>query len=367
LPGLPLPGEHSIDYSAAALARVEVAASIDSSAPVPLLAESEPSAHVERPIDENARSRPAKTQALLSESPEIQRTLFDDAEGNSAAEAGQDVAQESTQQPDSQQVQPEKPQRGTDVDMQALMSSLMATGQHEPTSSICVELLSIQNQDHEAIKINMTSTSKIKDLRAAVKEVMGFDDRALRQLRLLKKKGNVYLTLSDDEPVRQKVYLHHPDILMGGISPQPSVAQQSGQQQGQTRHVKNLKHDLPLGVDAAVLGFTQLMFDKMTDEEREAWNDLPRHVIWIMWFDMLGAPLFVKCADQQFRESVFGLNFEKKAPITLAKSDPVLKEYAFHKRKLISVWFTETGTDVTQQRSNANLLFDFDELDDMEP
>lgn len=383
------PVEHSGDSSATALAGVKVVACIDSSAEVPLLVESKTGANAERPLEEEASTRSAETQALVPESPNIKGTCLDDAQDNHSTEADQEVAQRSTPQLNShepsaeadqkvaqtstaqlnsQQAQPEESQPGKDVDMQAVLSACAGIGQQPESTPICVELLSIQNKNEEAIKINMTSRSKVKDLRVAVKEIMGLDDKALRQLRLLKKKGNCYLTLSDDEPVRQKVYLHHPDINSGKVSPQalaqPSDAQQRGWQE--TRHVKNLKHELPLGIDKPVLDFTQMMFEKMTHEEREAWNDLPRHVIWIMWFDMLGSPLFMKCADQQFRESVFGANFEKKASINLAKSDPVLKEYAFHKRKLISVWFSETGADVMQEKErNANLLFDFDELDDL--
>eukprot|EP00930_Biecheleria_cincta_P036095 TRINITY_DN2477_c0_g1_i2.p1 TRINITY_DN2477_c0_g1~~TRINITY_DN2477_c0_g1_i2.p1 ORF type:complete len:441 (+),score=104.17 TRINITY_DN2477_c0_g1_i2:204-1526(+) len=329
--------------------------------------DSQPDTKADQDVAQESTQQPDSQQSTLTQ----EATQRPDSQPDTKAD--QDAAQECTQQPDSQQAQPGQPQQETQTDMQALIAAFASTAQQELAPPMCVEILSIQNPDDEAIKITMTTKSKVKDLRVAVKEVMGFDDGALRQLRLLKKKGNCYLTLSDDDPVRQKVYLHHPDILKGGISPQPFIAKkQSGtqqeqlQQQAQPRHVKHLKHTLPVGVDSAVLDFTQLMFEKMNDEEREAWNDLPRHVIWIMWFDMLGSPLFVKCADQQFRESVFGANFEKKAPITLAKSDPVLKEYAFHKRKLISVWFSETGPDVAQEkRNNENLLFDFDELDEL--
>lgn len=381
--------ELSGDSSATAQAGVKSEACIDSSAEVPQLVESKTEAHAERQLAEEASTRPAETQTLVPESPTIQRTCLDDAEDNPSteadqevaqrsapqmnnhkpsAEAGQKVAQRSAEQVEDQQTQPEKAQSGKHVDMQAVLSACAGVGQEPESTPICVELLSIQNKNEEGIKINMTSRSKVKDLRAAVKEIMGFDDKALRQLRLLKKKGNCYLTLSDAEPVRQKVYLHHPDINSGKVSAQAlqhtSDAQQSGQQE--TRHVQNLKHELPPGIDEAVMDFTRMMFGKMTHEEREAWNDLPRHVIWIMWFDMLGSPLFMKCADLQFRASIFGANFEKKAAINLAKSDPVLKEYAFHKRKLISVWFSETDSDVSQEKArNGNLLFDFDELDDL--
>lgn len=66
----------------------------------------------------------------------------------------------------------------------------------------------------------------------------------------------------------------------------------------------------------------------------------------------------------------------------LAKDDPVLKEYAFHKRQLISVWFEEeeikaeaveqapevppqVACKVEKDHSDHG-LFDFDDLDEAE-
>jgi len=60
-----------------------------------------------------------------------------------------------------------------------------------------------------------------------------------------------------------------------------------------------------------------------------------------MWFDIMSSPLFQKCLDPVFRKSVFGLDFDQKAPMQVAKDDKVLKEYAFHKKQLISVWFQD--------------------------
>ncbi|CAK9058535.1 unnamed protein product [Durusdinium trenchii] len=66
-------------------------------------------------------------------------------------------------------------------------------------------------------------------------------------------------------------------------------------------------------------------FSRMNEEELASWNALPKFVIWTIWFDLLSSPLFRKCLDGKFRDSLFGPNFDRKASIRLAKEDPVLR------------------------------------------
>lgn len=254
---------------------------------------------------------------------------------------------------------------------------------------LCVSLLSMQSPDQPAMKLDMHSKSTIAELRAEVMNVFEMDERTAKRLRFLRKRGTCYVSFKEGEHVREKIFLHDPDIRalsgvklrsfsgVGGSSPTPELG--------------GLKHSLPAGVDSFMQEFILHTFSRMNEEELASWNALPKFVIWTIWFDLLSSPLFRKCLDGKFRDSLFGPNFDRKASIRLAKEDPVLREYAFHKRQLISMWFheepeaepisttnslpeaakkdtspVEKVRDPKESWTNACGLFDFDELEEAE-
>ncbi|CAJ1443723.1 unnamed protein product, partial [Effrenium voratum] len=206
---------------------------------------------------------------------------------------------------------------------------------------LCVSLLSMQSPDQPAMKVNMTSKATIADLRAEVMRTFDMDDRMARRLRFLRKRNSCYVSFKETEFVREKIFLHDPDIRAlsglklrslphaGGSSPAELVGE----------------HSLPAGVDGVMQDFILRTFSRMSEEELSAWNALPKFVIWTIWFDIMSSPLFRQCLETSSRDSIFGSNFERKASIRMAKEDGVLREYAFHKRQLISVWFHDEVED----------------------
>lgn len=246
---------------------------------------------------------------------------------------------------------------------------------------LCVSLLSMQSPDQPAMKLDMTTKSTIAELRAQVMHAFEMDERTAKRLRFLRKRGTCYVSFKEAECVREKIFLHDPDIrALSGLKlrsfsgvggSRPTVEETSG-----------LQHSLPAGVDDFMQEFILHTFARMNEEERNSWNALPKFVIWTMWFDILSSPFFRKCMEGKFREATFGPNFDRKASMRLAKDDPVLKEYAFHKRQLISVWFEEEEIKeavkqapevlpevpcrVEKDRACDNGLFDFDDLDEAE-
>ncbi|CAE7023101.1 Rrbp1 [Symbiodinium sp. CCMP2456] len=318
--------------------------------------------------DVEAESVPASSAAGLSEAAHCQP-----APEAAAAEAAADVAPASPEPERDPSAAPGfQPGQGG-------MPSKCPGG----ASTILVSLLSMQSPDQPAMKLEMTSKSTIAELRAEVMRAFFIDERTARRLRFLRKRGTCYVSFKEAERVREKIFLHDPDIrALSG--PKLRVADSVGGSPIVGQNSVGLEHNLPLGLDENIRSFILHTFARMSTEERTAWNALPKFVIWTMWFDIMSSPLFQKCLDPVFRQSVFGLDFDKKAPMHVAKDDKVLKEYAFHKKQLISVWFQDEPVRPTPDKAEVSCqqavqsvrqehyvlddggLFDFDALDEVE-
>lgn len=245
---------------------------------------------------------------------------------------------------------------------------------------LCVSLLSMQSPDQPAMKLDMTTKSTIAELRAQVMQAFQMDERTAKRLRFLRKRGACYVSFKEAECVREKIFLHDPDIrALSGLKLRSFSG--VGGSRPTAEETSGLQHTLPAGVDDFMQEFILHTFARMNEEERNSWNALPKFVIWTMWFDILSSPFFRKCMEGKFREATFGTNFDRKASMRLAKDDPVLKEYAFHKRQLISVWFEEEEIKEAVEQASEVLpqvpckvekdhsdhgLFDFDDLDEAE-
>mmetsp|Transcript_69749 Transcript_69749/g.110214 ORF Transcript_69749/g.110214 Transcript_69749/m.110214 type:complete len:638 (-) Transcript_69749:190-2103(-) len=247
---------------------------------------------------------------------------------------------------------------------------------------LCVSLLSMQSPDQPAMKLDMTTKSTIAELRAQVMHAFEMDERTAKRLRFLRKRGACYVSFKEAECVREKIFLHDPDIrALSGLKLRSFSG--VGGSRPTAEETSGLQHNLPAGVDDFMKEFILHTFARMNEEELNSWNALPKFVIWTMWFDILSSPFFRKCMEGRFREATFGPNFDRKASMRLAKDDPVLKEYAFHKRQLISVWFEEEEVKEAEAVEQApevppqvackvekdhsdHGLFDFDDLDEAE-
>jgi len=252
---------------------------------------------------------------------------------------------------------------------------------------LCISLLSMQSPDQPPLKLEMTNKSTIAELRAEVMHVFQMDERTAKRLRFLRKRGTCYISFKEAECVREKIFLHDPDIrALSGLKLRSFSG--VGGSRPTAEETSGLQHSLPAGVDDFMQEFILHTFARMNEEERSSWNALPKFVIWTMWFDILSSPFFRKCMEGKFFNATFGPNFDRKASMSLAKDDPVLREYAFHKRQLISVWFQEDeikGVEKPPQvpekppevpppqvpkevsvEKDSSGLFDFDDLDEAE-
>lgn len=245
---------------------------------------------------------------------------------------------------------------------------------------LCISLLSMQSPDQPPLKLEMTTKSTIAELRAEVMHVFQMDERTAKRLRFLRKRGTCYISFKEAECVREKIFLHDPDIrALSGLKLRSFSG--VGGSRPTAEETSGLQHSLPAGVDDFMQEFILHTFARMNEEERSSWNALPKFVIWTMWFDILSSPFFRKCMEGKFCDATFGPNFDRKASMRLAKDDPVLREYAFHKRQLISVWFQEEEIKAVEKPAEApppqvpkevsvdkegSGLFDFDDLDEAE-
>jgi len=77
---------------------------------------------------------------------------------------------------------------------------------------LCISLLSMQSPDQPPLKLEMTNKSTIAELRAEVMHVFQMDERTAKRLRFLRKRGTCYISFKEAECVREKIFLHDPDI-----------------------------------------------------------------------------------------------------------------------------------------------------------